>query len=186
VIALLIAAAVAAPSVSNAMRSDIPDAQYIPRYTIVQKTAAARQAINLSSAYKLRPAIFVTPNQPYASNIRLEIWHPSFVLGTADGGEAGVNFWGQHNKGHINIGLNSPSYDVRLLDCRILSPEPVHYKLYTNKDTPDTEGDVTLADGHLFLLLPAIAQNQPGLIELWPQSETAVMGFFGCDLSPLS
>lgn len=184
-IAVLIAAALAAPSVSAAMRGDIPDAHYIARYTSAERTQAARQVLNLSPALKLGPTAPVTPNQPYTSGLRLEIWRPSFVLGTADGGEAGVNFWGLNNKGHINIGFTPPTYDVRLLDCRILSAAPVHYKLYSNKDTPDREDDAPLVDGHLMLLIPAASTSQPVLVEIWPQSETAVMGFFGCDLSQL-
>ena len=164
--ALIAAAAVAAPSVSNAMRSDIPDAQYIGRYTTAERLQAARQVLHISATYKLGPAISLTPNQPYTDNAHLDMWHPAFVLGTANGGEAGVNFWGQHDKGHINVGFRSPSYDVRLLDCRILSAEPIHYKLFTNKDTPDKEDDTPLANGHLLLLLPAIAEGQSALVEL--------------------
>ncbi len=184
-IALALAAAVAAPSVSAAMRSDIPDAHYVSRYTPTERMQAARQVLHLSDTYKPGPTVSLTPSQTYANGARLEIWRPAFVVGTADGGEAGINFWGLHNKGHINIGFQPPSYDVRLLDCRILSSGPVHYKLYTSKDTPDTEGDAPLTDGHLFLLIPAIPQSQPTLVELWPQAETAVMGFFGCDLGTL-
>jgi hypothetical protein len=186
VIGLIIAAAVAAPSVSNAMRSDIPDAQYVSRYTPAERIQAARQVLHLSATYKIGPSVSLTPNQLYTDAARLDMWHPAFVIGTADGGEAGVNFWGQHNQGHINVGFRSTNYDVHLLDCRMVSAEPVHYKLFTNKDTPDKEGDVPLVDGHLLLLIPAVAEGQSGLVELWPQSETAVMGFFGCDLSRLS
>ncbi len=182
----LMAAALAGPSVSQAMRSDLPDAAYVARYTPAQRLKAAQGALHMSARFKPGPAISLTPNQPYVGGARLEIWRPAFVLGTAYGGEAGFNFWGLHNQGHINIGFTSTRHEVRLLDCRIVSPEPVHYKLYSTKDTPDTEGDISLADGHLFLLLPAVPVGQPALIELWPQSETAVMGVFGCDLGPLS
>lgn len=167
-------------SVSSAMRTDLPDAVYVDRYTPEARATAAQAALHLAKAPHLGAPVSLMPNRPYADGVALNIWKPSFVLGTANDGEAGINFWGLHAEGHINVAFTSARVKPQLLDCRILSAGPVAYKVYGD-GKPVTEGQVPLADHHLLLTVP----DRATLVELWPAPSTEVLGFFGCDVSAM-
>ncbi len=187
---LLLAAMVATPAsaeVSSAMRSEFPDAVYVAPYSASERAAAAQDLLHMFAPPHLGQIASLTPNAPYgADGSALNFWKPSFVIGTADGGEAGVNFWGLHNDGHINLLFTPASTEVRVLDCRLLSAEPITYKIITNGGIqPDAEGEIILRDHHLLLPVTAASAGHPVLVELWPQG-TTTMGFFGCDISVVS
>ncbi len=88
------------------------------------------------------------------------------MIGTPAGGEAGVNFWGIHSGGHINAGFMA-SGTAEVLDCRILGR--VLHKLYVGAESePREQAETPLDDGHLLVVLPAIARGTPVSVELWP------------------
>ena len=179
---LLLASTPALAQVSPTMRTGIPDAVYVDRYAPDARAAAAQTALHLAKAPHLGAPVSLTPDQPYADGVALNIWKPSFVLGTDAGGEIGINFWGLHTDGHINIAFASANVKPQVLDCRVLSPGPVSYKVYSaGADKPVAEGKVPLFDHHLLMTVP----DKATLVELWPTPSTAVLGFFGCDLSAM-
>ena len=174
--------------VSSAMRSEIPDAVFVARYTPQARALAVQTAWHLAKPPRLGAPASLTPNHLYADTDQaaLNIWKPAFVLGTQDGGEVGINFWGLHNEGHINLAFTPHTSQTRALDCRFLSAGAITYKIYREgADTPMAEGQVELADHHLLLAVPIEAANMPVLVEMWPTPTTQVVGFFGCDLSEM-
>ncbi len=187
-IVLLTAPAQAAHAqLSPFMKAGIANAVFVDRYTPEARAAAAQSVLHLAAPPKLGVAISLTPNKPYADEgAALNVWKPSFVLGTEAGGEIGINFWGLHNDGHINLGFTPRSTSARLLDCRLLSAGAITYKVYENAAaTPAVEAQASLVDHHLLLTVPAAAVDKPVLVELWPTPATEVVGFFGCDLSEI-
>ncbi len=188
-IALLTAPVQAAHAqLSPFMKAGITDAVFVDRYTPeARAAAAARSVLHLAVPPKLGTAISLTPDQPYAAEgVALNAWKPSFVLGTEAGGEIGLNFWGLHNGGHINLGFTPHSMNARLLDCRLLSAGAITYKVYENASAmPVAEAQASLVDHHLLLSVPVAAVDTPVLVELWPTPPTEVVGFFGCDLSEI-
>jgi hypothetical protein len=131
--------------------------------------------------------VSLTPNTPFGPNeAHLSIWKPSFVLGTASGGEAGINFWGIHNEGHVNIGFRPAAATSYLLDCRLLSAGNITYKIYGGADeSPRGHGEAALNDNHFILLVPVSAADDLLSVELWPTPVTEPMGLLGCDVSPV-
>lgn len=174
--------------ISSAMRSEIPDATFVARYTPAERALAMQAQWHLARSPRLGPAISLSPNHPYADTDQaaLNIWKPSFVLGTRDGGEAGINFWGLHNEGHINLAFTPHTTRTRVLDCRFLSAGKITYKIYkAGADKSAVEGQVELSDHHFLLAVPVEAANTPILVEMWPTPTPQVVGFFGCDLSEM-
>lgn len=183
---LLAACLLAAPAPAQTpveMQTGFPNARFVPRYSPAERAAAAAKLLKLSAAPALGQAISLTPNAPFAADgSHLSFWKPSFVIGTPDGGEAGVDFWGIHVGGHINVAF--PASAAMLLDCRLLSSGRIAYKIYAGPgDAPVRQGDAPLDNNHLLLEIPAAAG--PVSVELWPDPENNVVGFFGCDLAPI-
>ncbi len=173
---VLAAAPTTAATLSSYMHDGIPGAAYIPRYS-----DAERQQV---SGQKLSATITLTPDSPYAADgTHFEVWKPSFVVGTADGGEIGVNFWNIHNEGHIDISLPPAESGDRLADCRVVTTGRIRYAIYIAKgDRPAIEEELTPYDGHVLIHIPTIA-DATDLVELWPSPEDAPTGYLGCDIS---
>ena len=171
--------------VSKTMRDGIPSAGYVPEYSVAEREHAAQKALSLGALPLLGPPVTLTPNAPFGSGgAHLSIWKPSFVLGTPGGGEVGVNFWGIHNEGHVNVGFTPTSTTGYLLDCRMLSAGPITYKVYDGvAESFRTQGQARLADGHLLLMVPTGQVGTAVSVELWPTPVTEPMGLLGCDVS---
>lgn len=167
------------------MQHGMADARLVPAYTLAERGEAARRVLNLASRPRLAPPVSLTPNAPYAADgSSLSFWKPSFVIGTAQGGEAGINFWGKFQEGHMNVGLNPRT--PAILDCRMLSPGKIAYKIYAGGgNSPRMQGEAGLRDGHLLLLLSPLRPGECMSVELWPHPATAPLGIFGCDISPI-
>lgn len=168
------------------LRSAFPHAGHLAAYSASERAAAFQRLLHLTNLPVLGTPVSVTPSSPYAADgTHLAFWKPSFVLGTAQGGEAGVNFWGLHNDGHVNIAFTTGTAKTYALDCRLLSAGQITYKVYVGKSTtPDPQRKTALIENHLLLVVPAPA-GKPMLVEMWPEPTTAVMGFLGCDLSTI-
>jgi hypothetical protein len=176
----------AAAQLSAQMREGFPGSGPVARYTPAQTRAALRKMLNLASTPALGEPVSLTPTAPYAKDgSHLSFWKPSFVLATADGGEAGVNFWGLYNEGHVNVGFTRRTGRPYVLDCRMLSTGGVDYKVYAGASgalrargaMPRTGQD------HYLLMVTAAVAGEPVSVELWPSPTTARLGFLGCDLS---
>ncbi len=186
--ALVSLASPAMAQVGAAMRTGIPDAAPVARYSPAERATAAQAVLHLSALPSLGAPVSLTPDQPYAADgSALNFWKPSFVLGTADGGEAAVNFWGVHDGGHINVAFTPADTKTRLIDCRFLSDGPITYKIYSGgSDKPSVEQPVTLTAHHLIITIQVAQANRPVLVEFWPTPTTQVVGFFGCDLTVMN
>lgn len=171
--------------ISKTMRDGFPSGVYVTEYSIGDRERAVQQALSLGAAPVLGPPVTLTPNAPFGSGgAHLSIWKPSFVLGTPEGGEVGVNYWGIHNEGHVNVGFTPTSTMAYLLDCRMLSAGPITYKVYDGAgETFRTRGQVPLAGGHLLLMVPVGQVGTAVSVELWPTPVTEPMGLLGCDVS---
>jgi hypothetical protein len=169
------------------LSSAFKDAKPIPVYSPAERAAAFQELMHLSRLPRLGPAVSVTPNAPYAPDgTRLYFWKPSFLIGTPSGGEAGVNFWGLHNDGHVNIGFTAGAAMSYALDCRILSNGPVTHKFFgESTDVSVSQGNTMPDKNHLLLVVPTSKVGASMLVEMWPSPTTAVVGFLGCDLSPI-
>jgi hypothetical protein len=174
--------------VSPTMRTGVPDAVYVGRYAPDARAAAVQAALGLADRPRLGEPSELTPNQPYASDgARLNFWKPAFVIGTRDGGEAGVNFWGLYDEGHINVVLPAAPQDVRVLDCRFVSSGPLSVKIYAGEGSaPIWSGAVASREGHFILAVPRMDAGHETLVEFWPAPAKAPVGFFGCDVSTLT
>ena len=180
-IALLAAANARAQTVVE-MQTGIPGAKFVPIYSMDARAAALQRAMHLAALPILGAPISLTPNAPYAPDgAHLSFWKPSYVIGTPDGGEAGINFWGKFQEGHMNVALA----DARptLLDCRILSTGNITYKIYDG-GTLDRQGEAPLRDGHFLLAVSSSTQEQVS-VELWPAVNRQPVGIFGCELSAI-
>ena len=168
------------------MQHGLPNARFVPAYSITQRERAAQRATELSSEPVLGAAVSLTPDAPFAPDgSHLSFWKPSFVIGTASGGEAGINFWGKFQDGHMNVAL-AASNSV-LLDCRMLSAGSITYKVYAgNSATPREQGVRPLYDGHLLLMVAAPKLADPLSVELWPTPAAQPVGIFGCDISVIN
>jgi hypothetical protein len=168
------------------MQAGFENARFIRAYSREERFIAAQKWLKTPARPLLGQTISLTPNAPYASNgTHLSFWKPSFVLGTPLGGEAGVNFWGIHVQGHVNIGFAHVIARTTLLDCRMLSVGPVTYKIYAGTGSaPASEGKLSSANGHFLLVVPGSASGAAS-IELWPTSVDAAIGFFGCEISSI-
>jgi hypothetical protein len=189
-LAIALAGATGAPAlaqVSSFMRDGLPGAEFIPPSSESERAAAVQRAMRLPSPPRLRTLASLTPNRPYAEDgSRLHFWKPSFVIGSPAGGEAGVNFWGLHNEGHINVGFTPRSAKPRVLDCRLLSAGPVTYRIYVGDGAaPGAQGEARLSRGRFLLVVPIAAPGVPVSVELWPTPVTETMGFLGCDISEM-
>lgn len=184
---VLMLAGLAAPAtaqLSTQMSAGVPGARLVPAYSTAERAEAARKALKIPLELATDATVSVTPNAPYANDgTRINAWKPSFLLGTASGGEIGVNFWGVHIDGHVNILLPPAPNTSRLLDCRILSTGPITYKIFRGADANNSTGERALENGHEFVLLSALATSEPALVEFWPTPTTVVMGFLGCEIS---
>ena len=174
-------ALVALASLTSQMQGAFPQAHYVPRYSESDRAPAAKNALGLSTPPTLGPPTSLTPNAPFADDgAHLSFWKTSFVLGTADGGEAGANFWNIRVGGHINVGYVAKKGEPVLFDCRLYSAEGVSVKLYAGRIAQEADKD--LRDGHLFFLAPAFAAGTEVSLEIWPRPADAEMGFLGCDI----
>ena len=173
-----------AGQITSFMQAGIPTARPVPVYTAAERQAAAQRALHLPAPPKLGTPISLTPNAPYGPDgAHLSVWKPSFVVGTASGGEIGVNFWGIHNEGHVNVGF-TPSGASYLLDCRLLSAREITWKVYSGPNESAREhGQSALSDNHLLLMVPTPQPGELTSVELWPTPLTEPMGLLGCDLS---
>jgi hypothetical protein len=167
--------------------SAFKDAKPVPVYSVAEGAAALRDLMHLQREPRLGGSVSVPPNAPYAADgTRLYFWKPSFVIGNSSEGEAGVNFWGLHNDGHINIGFIAGAPQSYALDCRMVANSAITHKFFGDSgDTPISQGETMLDNNHLMLVVPAIRVGASILVEMWPSPTTALVGFFGCDLSPI-
>jgi hypothetical protein len=170
------------------LRSAFPNAPVVPPYSPVERATAFRQLLHAAVPAKLGSPVSVNPNSPFAPDgTHLDFWKTSFVLGTPSGGEAGVNFWGIHNGGHINIGFQAGTATSYALDCRLLSAGAINYKVFTERGAdPNSNGEFLLINNHLLLVVPTPEIGAAVLVELWPTTDSAPMGFLGCELSPFA
>lgn len=157
----------------------------VPVYTVPEREHAARQTLGLATPLTLGEPVSVTPDAPWAwTGAHLSVWKPSFVLGTAGGGEVGINFWGIHNEGHVNVGFTAAAGSSYLLDCRVLTAGTVTYKIYDGAaETFRAQGPAAFADHHVMVQVGAVRIDGPVSVELWPTPVTEPLGFLGCDLS---
>jgi hypothetical protein len=183
--AILLITGVASAQISPQMSSGISGAKFVPAYTISERARAAQKVLKLASPPKLDKPVSLTPNAPCANDgSHLSIWKPSFVLGTPNGGEVGVNFWGIYNQGHVKVGFTQESAKSYLLDCRLVSAGDIAYKVYAGAGSePAAQGEMPLSDGHLFIMVPAVQSERLVSVELWPTPVNAPMGFLGCEIS---
>jgi hypothetical protein len=178
---LLFPVAVAAPPPLVEMQQGMTNARFVPSYSLTARVKAAQSALHLAAPPVLEAFASLTPDALFAANgSHLSFWKPSFVIGTAAGGEAGVNYWGKFQQGHMNVGFRAAG--PILLDCRLQSVGLVTYKIYTGENSaPSAQGKMALRNGHFFLLLPAAKEAVS--VDLWPTPETQPLGIFGCDLN---
>ena len=171
--------------ISKQMSDGIASARPVPVYSVAERAHAAQRMLGLAAPPTLGASVSLTPNTPYgAGEAHLSFWKPSFVLGTASGGEAGFNFWGIHNEGHVNVGFTAPARATYLLDCRLLSAGDISYKIYSGAtESPRGHGQSALIDDHFMLLVTASGSSELISVELWPTPVNETMGFLGCDLS---
>jgi hypothetical protein len=187
VAALLLVTGVASAQISPQMSAGIAGAKFVPIYSISDRASAAQKVLKLASPPDLGKPVSLTPNAPYAKDgSHLSIWKPSFVLGTPSGGEVGVNFWGIYNQGHVNVGFTPKSAKPYLLDCRMVATGNITYKVYEGAGSePAAQGEQSLADGHLLLMVPVSKEGEPISVELWPTPVNAPLGFLGCEISAI-
>jgi hypothetical protein len=184
---LLIARPATAQQISAQMRDGIPNASFVAPYSSSERAKAAQNILKSATPPTLTATISLTPNAPYENGgAHLSFWKPSFVLGTSSGGEAGVNFWGIHNQGHVNVGFTPAPMKSTLVDCRLLSARPITYKVYSGAGAaPSAAGEITLEHGHFLLAVPGSGSGGPVSVELWPTPDTTTMGFLGCELNTI-
>lgn len=177
----------AVAEVSATLSAAFPGAVHVKSYTPSERARAAHAVLRLETPARLAAPVSLTPNQSYAADgSALNIWKPSFVVGTTDGGEVGLNFWDQPTDGHVNVALTPGRGDTRLLDCRFLTRSQIRFKVYSGTgSTPLIEQAVWPSDHHVFVAVPASGGDQPVLVEFWPSPPTAVVAFFGCDISAM-
>jgi hypothetical protein len=176
-----------ATSAPAQLSSVFKDAKPVLVYSPAERAAAFQDLMHLPSQPRLGTPVSVTPNAPYAlDGTRLYFWKPSFLIGTPSAGEAGVNFWGLYNDGHVNISFTAGSAKSYALDCRILSNGPITHKFFgDSREASISQGDTNLGKNHLLLVVPTSTVGASMLVEMWPSPTTAVVGFLGCDLSPI-
>jgi hypothetical protein len=164
----------------------IPGAAFVAVYSTGQREKAVQAAMGLATRPALGVPVSLTPNAPYATDgSHLSFWKPSFVIGTPAGGEAGINFWGKYQDGHMNVALAAAN--SVLLDCRMPSAGNITYKIYAgNGGTPRRQGDRPLRDGHFLLMVTGLKRAEPQSVELWPKPRTQPVGIFGCDISAIN
>ena len=170
------------------LRSAFPEAGDVPNYSPTERATAFQRLMKMDRSPKLGAPVTVNPNAPFAADgTHLDFWKTSFVLGTVRGGEAGVNFWGMHNGGHINVGFQASAARSYALDCRMLSAGAIKYKVFTGSGAePDPQGESLLVNNHLLLVVHSPEKGATVLVELWPTTDSAPMGFLGCDLSAIT
>lgn len=178
-IALILLAA--APALVE-MQHGLDGARFVPEYSVAERAQAMNAAFGAGRSFHV--TVSLTPNAPYsADGSHLSFWKPSFVIGTADGGEVGINYWGKFQEGHVNVAF-TPVSSAAALDCRMISAGHIGHKLYAGaSSSPEAQGDVALRDGHMLLLLPKLTVGVPVSVELWPVPGTEPVGFFGCDIA---
>jgi hypothetical protein len=177
---LLPLALAAVAQLTPQMREGIAGSGYIAPYAGEQRVRLVRTLLHLPKPPELQ-TISLTPNAPFARNgAHLSFWKTAFVLGTPAGGEAGVNFWGIHDGGHINVGFTSGGA-AAVLDCRVLG-RAMHKLCVGAASEPRDQSETPLTDGHLLLALPAVARGTSVSVELWPVPAEATMGFLGCEI----
>jgi hypothetical protein len=183
----LMIAGPAAAQALVALPHGMPGAKFIAPYTTAERARVVQKTLGLASPPALGNSATLTPNTPYAPDgSHLSFWKPSFVVGTPNGGEAGINFWGLTVEGHINVGFMSIAGRQRLLDCRVLSEGGVTFKTYLgDRTTSAVESDVPVNEGHVLMTVESLKTNVPVSVELWPARKTEPLGFFGCDLNTI-
>ena len=161
----------------------VPGAKFIPVLSDAQRMTALSHLLKSASPSVSGATVSLTPNAPYAPDgSRLSFWKPSFVIGTADGGEAGINFWGKYQEGHMNVALHTGRTTQTLLDCRVLTTGHLAYKIYGGeRGELRDQGEILPDDSHAFLLLPGTGETLS--VELWPAPETQPLGILGCEIS---
>jgi hypothetical protein len=161
----------------------VPGAKFVPVLSNAQRVTALAHLLKSSSPPVSGATTSLTPNAPYASDgSHLSFWKPSFVIGTADGGEAGINFWGKYQEGHMNVALRTGRTTQTLLDCRVVTTGHLAYKIYGGeRGELRGEGEIMPDDNHAFLLLPGTGEALS--VELWPAPQTQPLGILGCEIS---
>lgn len=174
--------------ITSFMQAGIPTARPVPAYSVAERQRAAQQLPGLAAAPSLGEPLSLTPNAPSGRDgAHLSFWKPSFLVGTPSGGEAGVNFWGIHNEGHVNVAFTPGSSQPWLVDCRLLSAGAITYKVYSGAgESLRDQGQVPLRDGHFLLLVPVTQPGEVISVELWPTPVTETMGFLGCELGVIA
>jgi acetyl esterase/lipase len=171
---------------SPQMRTGIASARPVPVYSASERANAVQTLLKQATPPVLGAPVSLTPNMASAQNgAHLSFWKPSFVLGTPGGGEAGINFWGVHNEGHVNVGFTANAAKSHVLDCRLLSAGAITYKVYAGASSPRDSGVTTLNDNHFMLIVPASSPGASISVELWPTPTAETLGFLGCDLSTI-
>jgi hypothetical protein len=165
------------------MQHGMTNARFVEIYSPAQRADALQRAFLLASPPMLGVSVALTPNAPFAPDgSHLSFWKPSFVVGTEAGGEAGINFWGLHQEGHMNVGLTLAGPVA--LDCRLLSVGKIAYKVYAGAALR-AQAEAALHDGHFLLMLSPSQAGEAISVELWPSPATEPVGIFGCDVSAL-
>jgi hypothetical protein len=159
----------------------MPGAKFVPVLSAAQRLEALSRLVKTASPDLSAVSASLTPNAPYAADgSHLSFWKPSFVIGTANGGEAGINYWGKYQEGHMNVAFPTSRAMQTLLDCRVLTAGHLIYKVY-DRDELRTQGEITPIESHAYLLLPSSGDALS--VELWPAPQTQPLGILGCELS---
>jgi hypothetical protein len=178
---VLLAAMPAGAQTIVEIQTGIPNAKFVPVYSGEERVKALQSGMHLKSLPVLGEPVSLTPNAPYASDgSHLSFWKPSFVIGTPGGGEAGINFWGKFQEGHMNVSFTGGK--SVLLDCRMLSAGSITYKIYED-GALGAQGEEPLRNGHF--LLAVVRKTTLASVELWPTPGTQPVGIFGCELSTI-
>ena len=174
----------AGAQLSEQMRSAFPDARPVTPYSSEQVALTIQKILKLAAPPSLSTPIALTPDAPYSrEGSHLSFWKPAFLLGTAAGGEAGINFWNIYHEGHVNVGFAAVSGQSVLMDCRLYSAGNIAYKIYSGEGGAlSSQGELKISDGHVLLLVPNGAGTGLVSVELWPNPVQALMGFLGCNL----
>lgn len=161
------------------MTKEIPAARFVAVYSATERAKALEQA-----PAAIDTLVSLTPNAPLAADgSHLSFWKPSYVIATATGGEAGINFWNIYSGGHVNVGYAVRPAKAYILDCRMISAKPIAYRVYRgNRGKPAAQGQIPLHDGHFLLTVPPNGAGEEASIELWPATATTPVGFLGCEL----
>ena len=94
--------------------------------------------------------------------------------------------WMDHEGYRVGQWLSDHGVAAFVLDCRLLSAGNITHKVFVGAAaSPRDQGETSLIDNHLLLVVPVSASGVPISVELWPTPVSQTMGFLGCDLSAI-